>query len=309
MQQFADSLRPSVDGAPTHKESLTSHSETTDWKLYKSALVLDVLQKASQKKGNTHDSSSLNNQHYVPSNGNGVPNTRFLNTAPDSMIHYLQARKKQREYIKTHTAKLKHAQTASQMKKTNKHSTTPVKPINDSDINEMMRRAPTVPVSPLCKRKLLLKQKQRKRTNSEEMGWRESHHNYKPIVPTGARKAKNVPSSKFWSLHTWSSRPPLALEHRRILGEKEIETMDSDREKRFREILRHQIYEGLSTFDNRTAFDVLSKSAGGNRSNCMRTSLRLTSVNQMYDIINGTGEEVAGEEDEIYLMGKKNVTT
>ena len=62
------------------------------------------------------------------------------------MIHYLQARKKQREYIKTHTAKLKHAQTASQMKKTNKHSTTPVKPINDSDINEMMRRAPTVPV-------------------------------------------------------------------------------------------------------------------------------------------------------------------
>ena len=303
MQQFADSLRPSVDGAPTHEESLISHSETTDWKLYKSALVLDVLKNASKKKGNTQDSSRLNNQQYVPSNGNELMNTRFLNTAPDSMIQYLQARKEKREYIKTHTAKLKHAQTASQKNKINK----PTKPIND--INEMLRRAPTVPVSPLCKRKLLLKQKQRKRTNSEELGWRESHHNYKPIVPTGARKPKNVPSSKFWSLHTWSSRPPLALEHRRILGEKEIRTMDSAREKRFREILRHQIYEGLSTFDNQTAFDVLSKSAGGNSSNCMRTSLRLTSVTQMYDIINGTttGEEVAGEEDEMYLTGKKNV--
>ena len=43
IQQFADSLRHGVDNAATHSESLISHSETTDWKLYKAAVLMDVL--------------------------------------------------------------------------------------------------------------------------------------------------------------------------------------------------------------------------------------------------------------------------
>jgi hypothetical protein len=73
----------------------------------------------------------------------------------------------------------------------------------------------------------------------------------------GARRRRHVPTSSFWNMKRWISRPPMKLAHRRILHPKDRRALDRDRENRFKEILGHQIYEGLSTFDNETTLAVL----------------------------------------------------
>jgi CRP-like cAMP-binding protein len=315
VQQFSDSLRSGVEAAPTYDESLISHSETTDWKLFKSAVVLDVL-KSKKKRKQKKQTGILNfdevlDKRYRPSNGNGMRNTRFLNTVPDDMIQYLEARKKRREYIKTNIKKKNECAhhllipQSSGIIKTN-HNDKNVSKEESIYLKKVMRRSPAVPVSPLCKRKLLLQQKHR--NYSEELGCCAKHNNQKPIVPTGARKSRNLPSSAFWSLQRWSSRPPLTLEHRRLLTTKEKEVMDRDREIRFKEILAHQIHEGLSTYDNDSASSLLVKVAGTTKRNCLRSTLRLNSVSQMYSIIKEKLEnEEEDKKEQAYVMGALNV--
>ena len=51
----------------------------------------------------------------------------------------------------------------------------------------------------------------------------------------GARKPRHVPTSTFYNLKRWMSRPPMELELRRILQPKERKTMDAGRKKRLGE--------------------------------------------------------------------------
>ena len=331
VQQFSDSLRSGVDSMPTYHESLTSHAETTDWKCYKAACVLEVLQKknrdrAQQQYGGGSTTTSRHHEPlldrlYAPSNGDGLRETRFLSSKTDDWMNFLMARKARRDCIKRIKLSKKNVLMAPTAPKNNDKdgggedlSDDEEKEKNlmtEEEEAELARL--TVPMSPLRKRKL--SRRRRPREGRSEEGERSKERmkdkdtiERTPTAPTtsrsgkgkGARQRRHVPTSSFWNLKRWTSRPPMTLAHRRLLHPKDRKALDRDREKRFQEILGHQIYEGLSTFDNEKAMAVLLPHAE-RPSDTMRSTLRLKSVKQMMSILGEVEEEE--KKEEMYCAG------
>ena len=297
IQQFADSLRHGVDNAATHSESLISHSETTDWKLYKAAVLMDVLktQKRDRAIRSGNESFILNyepvlDHRYQASNGNGLRETRFLADEPDDMCKFLTARKIRRDYIKQKELDKKHAHLVFKPTKrkgdADTSSSDDENKDDDENENDPILEALHVPVSPLRKRKLHVKDRDQTKGKGKQ----------KPPqkIIKGARKPRHVPTSTFYNLKRWMSRPPMELELRRILQPKERKTMDAGRKKRLGEILGSQIHEGLMGFGNDQALAVLDRHAE-HRDDTLRSSLRLKTVKQMMQIL---GEHEEEEEDE-----------
>ena len=344
VQQFSDSLRSGVDSMPTYHESLTSHAETTDWKCYKAACVLEVLQKKNRDRAEQQyggGSTTTTSRHheplldrlYAPSNGDGLRETRFLASKKDDWMNFLMARKARRDCIKRIKLSKKNVLMAPTAPKNNdKDGGEDLSDDEEKEKNLMTEEEEaelarlTVPMSPLRKRKLSRRRRPRE-GQSEEVERSKERMKDKvssertPTAPTkpltmggptttttttttsrsgkgkGARQRRHVPTSSFWNLKRWISRPPMTLAHRRLLHPKDRKALDRDREKRFQEILGHQIYEGLSTFDNDKAMAVLLPHAA-QPSDTMRSTLRLKSVKQMMSIL---GE--VEEKEEMYCAG------
>ncbi len=341
VQQFAESLRPHIEGQPTDHEALVSHSETVDWQLFKSAVMHDTLARAHARRVGQEERHGLGSgamssgaragtggqvvssgagasasvsasaspagqaSPYKPSTGHSLPLTRFTSVPHDPMLNYLEARKELR-------ARRPAGRT----------------PATSSDAQGQAQGQAHLLVSPLRRRRVAEMRRARRQEKAKQAAAAAGKRSADPLTSqrrgsyfgtfnastrsggagfpatrgvstkhlrkppsargTGARKQSNherhVGSSRFWDLDAgWTSRPPLTLEHRRLLQPGERKQMREPRSRRFKTILSHQVHATLARMHKKDAERVLEHAAspGDNK----RSSLRLGSVSQMLGIL------------------------